>query len=156
MKFANKMWYTCLDEREEKVFFCCQLMNTEDLATFREMAEELMGKEKAEIFVNRVYELSHDSKNIALYTKLSNDEMVKNTWVKELNEKEEDLNRKSEDLDKKSEDLDKKFEDLNKRSDDLNKKSEDLSKKSADLNKEKESLNKDKTVIVKNLITAGF
>lgn len=40
-------------------------MNTEDLATFRERAEELMGKEKAEIFVNRVYELSHDSKNIA-------------------------------------------------------------------------------------------
>ena len=135
MKFANKMWYTCLDEREEKVFLWCQLMNTEDLSTFKERAEKLMGKEKAKIFVDRVYELSHDSKNIALYTKLSNDEMVKNTWVKELNEKEEDLNKKSEDLDKKSEDLDKKSEDLDK---------------------EKESLQQDKATIIRNLLNAGF
>ena len=110
-------------------------MNTEDLSTFKERAEKLMGKEKAKIFVDRVYELSHDSKNIALYTKLSNDEMVKNTWVKELNEKEEDLNKKSEDLDKKSEDLDKKLEDLAK---------------------EKESLQQDKTTIIRNLLNAGF
>ena len=149
MKFANKMWYTCLDEREEKVFLWCQLMNTEDLSTFKERVEKLMGKEKAKIFVDRVYELSHDSKNIALYTKLSNDEMVKNTWVKELNEKEEDLNKKSEDLDKKSEDLDKKSEDLDK-------KSEDLDKKSNDLAKEKESLQQDKTTIIRNLLNAGF
>lgn len=54
--------------------------------------------------------------------------MVKNTWVKELNEKEEDLNKKSEDLDKKS----------------------------AYLSKEKEALNKDKIIIVKNLMKAGF
>ena len=156
MKFANKMWYTCLDEREEKVFLWCQLMNTEDLSTFKERAEKLMGKEKAKIFVDRVYELSHDSKNIALYTKLSNDEMVKNTWVKELNEKEEDLNKKSEDLNKKSEDLNKKSEDLDKKSEDLDKKSEDLDKKSNDLAKEKESLQQDKTAIIRNLLNAGF
>ena len=54
--------------------------------------------------------------------------MVKNTWVKELNEKEEDLNKKSEDLDKKS----------------------------AYLSKEKEALNKDKIIIVKNLMKAVF
>lgn len=36
LSFANKMWHTYLDEREEKVFLWCQLMNTEDLATFRE------------------------------------------------------------------------------------------------------------------------
>ena len=54
-------------------------MNTNDLETFRRKAEEIMSKEEANKLTDRLEELSCDRENIALYTKLTNEEMVFNT-----------------------------------------------------------------------------
>ena len=54
-------------------------MNTNDLEIFKRKAEEIMGKEDAEKLIYRVEELSCDKENIALFTKLSNEEMAFNT-----------------------------------------------------------------------------
>ena len=58
-------------------------MNTNDLGTFKRKAEEIMGKEDAEKLIYRVEELSCDKENIALFTKLSNEEMAFNTRLAE-------------------------------------------------------------------------
>ena len=54
-------------------------MNTNDLETFKRKAEEIMSKEEADKLTDRLEELSCDRENIALYTKLTNEEMVFNT-----------------------------------------------------------------------------
>ena len=54
-------------------------MNTNDLETFKRKAEEIMSKEEANKLTDRLEELSCDRENIALYTKLTNEEMVFNT-----------------------------------------------------------------------------
>ena len=54
-------------------------MNTSDLETFKRKAEEIMSKEEADKLTDRLEELSCDRENIALYTKLTNEEMVFNT-----------------------------------------------------------------------------
>ena len=54
-------------------------MNTKDLETFKRKAEEIMSKEEANKLTDRLEELSCDRENIALYTKLTNEEMVFNT-----------------------------------------------------------------------------
>ena len=58
-------------------------MNTNDLEIFKRKAEEIMGKEDAEKLIYRVEELSCDKENIALFTKLSNEEMAFNTRLAE-------------------------------------------------------------------------
>ena len=58
-------------------------MNTNDLETFKRKAEEIMGKEDAEKLIYRAEELSCDKENIALFTKLSNEEMAFNTRLAE-------------------------------------------------------------------------
>ena len=54
-------------------------MSTNDLETFKRKAEEIMSKEEANKLTDRLEELSCDRENIALYTKLTNEEMVFNT-----------------------------------------------------------------------------
>ena len=54
-------------------------MNTNDLETFKRKAAEIMSKEEADKLTDRLEELSCDRENIALYTKLTNEEMVFNT-----------------------------------------------------------------------------
>ena len=54
-------------------------MSTNDLETFKRKAEEIMSKEEADKLTDRLEELSCDRENIALYTKLTNEEMVFNT-----------------------------------------------------------------------------
>lgn len=58
-------------------------MNTNDLEIFKRKAEEIMGKDDAEKLIYRVEELSCDKENIALFTKLSNEEMAFNTRLAE-------------------------------------------------------------------------
>ena len=87
VNFALDPWYNLRDEREKKAANWCILMSTEDLATFKRKAEEIMSKEEADKLTSRVEELSSDKENIALYTKLTNDEMVFNTRL--MNAKEE-------------------------------------------------------------------
>ena len=65
-------------------------MSTEDLATFKRKAEEIMSKEEADKLTSRVEELSDDKENIALYTKLTNDEMVFNTRLMNASEEAEE------------------------------------------------------------------
>ena len=83
VNFALNPWYNLIDEREKKVANWCILMNTNDLGTFKRKAEEIMGKEDAEKLIYRVEELSCDKENIALFTKLSNEEMAFNTRLAE-------------------------------------------------------------------------
>ena len=87
VNLALDSWYNLRDEREKKAANWCILMSTEDLATFKRKAEEIMSKEEADKLTSRVEELSDDKENIALYTKLTNDEMVFNTRL--MNAKEE-------------------------------------------------------------------
>ena len=54
-------------------------MSTNDLETFKRKAAEIMSKEEADKLTDRLEELSCDRENIALYTKLTNEEMVFNT-----------------------------------------------------------------------------
>ena len=65
-------------------------MSTEDLATFRRKAEEIMSKEEADKLTSHVLELFDDKENIALYTKLTNDEMVFNTRLMNASEEAEE------------------------------------------------------------------
>ena len=58
-------------------------MNTNDLETFKIKAEEIIVKEDAEKLIYRAEELSCDKENIALFTKLSNEEMAFNTRLAE-------------------------------------------------------------------------
>ena len=83
VNFALNPWYNLIDEREKKVANWCILMNTNDLETFKRKAEEIMGKEDAEKLIYRAEELSCDKENIALFTKLSNEEMAFNTRLAE-------------------------------------------------------------------------
>ena len=83
VKYALNSRYNLIDEREKKVANWCILMNTNDLETFKRKAEEIMGKEDAEKLICRVEELSCDKENIALFTKLSNEEMAFNTRLAE-------------------------------------------------------------------------
>lgn len=83
VNFALNPWYNLIDEREKKVANWCILMNTNDLEIFKRKAEEIMGKEDAEKLIYRVEELSCDKENIALFTKLSNEEMAFNTRLAE-------------------------------------------------------------------------
>ena len=83
VNFALNPWYNLIDEREKKVANWCILMNTNDLETFKRKAEEIMGKDDAEKLIYRVEELSCDKENIALFTKLSNEEMAFNTRLAE-------------------------------------------------------------------------
>ena len=69
VNFALNPWYNLIDEREKKVANWCILMNTNDLETFKR--------------IYRVEELSCDKENIALFTKLSNEEMAFNTRLAE-------------------------------------------------------------------------
>ena len=90
VNFALDPWYNLIDEREQKAADWCILMSTEDLATFRRKAEEIMSKEEADKLTSRVLELSDDKENIALYTKLTNDEMVFNTRLMNASEEAEE------------------------------------------------------------------
>ena len=54
-------------------------MSLENLEAFKRKAEEIMSKEEANKLTDRLEELSCDRENIALYTKLTNEEMVFNT-----------------------------------------------------------------------------
>lgn len=83
VNYALNSWYNLVDAREKKVANWCILMNTNDLETFKRKAEEIMGKEDAEKLIYRVEELSCDKENIALFTKLSNEEMTFNTRLAE-------------------------------------------------------------------------
>lgn len=83
VNFALNPWYNLIDEREKKIANWCILMNTNDLEIFKRKAEEIMGKEDAEKLIYRVEELSCDKENIALFTKLSNEEMAFNTRLAE-------------------------------------------------------------------------
>lgn len=83
VNYALNSWYNLVDAREKKVANWCILMNTNDLETFKRKAEEIMGKEDAEKLIYRVEELSCDKENIALFTKLSNEEMTFNTRIAE-------------------------------------------------------------------------
>lgn len=83
VNFALNPWYNLIDEREKKVANWCILMNTNDLETFKRKAEEIMGKEDSEKLIYRAEELSCDKENIALFTKLSNEEMAFNTRLAE-------------------------------------------------------------------------
>ena len=83
VNYALNSWYNLVDAREKKVANWCILMNTNDLETFKRKAEEIMGKEDAEKLIYRVEELSCDKENIALFTKLSNEEMAFNTRLAE-------------------------------------------------------------------------
>ena len=49
-----------------------------------------MSKEEADKLISRVEELSSDKENIALYTKLTNDEMVFNTRLMNASEEAEE------------------------------------------------------------------
>ena len=49
-----------------------------------------MSKEEADRLISRVEELSSDKENIALYTKLTNDEMVFNTRLMNASEEAEE------------------------------------------------------------------
>ena len=79
VNFAFNPWYNLIDEREKKVSDWCALMSLENLEAFKRKAEEIMSKEEADKLACRVEELSCDRENIALYTKLTNEEMVFNT-----------------------------------------------------------------------------
>ena len=79
VNLALNSWYNLIDEREKKVANWCILMSTNDLETFKRKAEEIMSKEEADKLTDRLEELSCDRENIALYTKLTNEEMVFNT-----------------------------------------------------------------------------
>lgn len=87
VNYALNSWYNLVDAREKKVANWCILMNTNDLETFKRKAEEIMGKEDAEKLICRVEELSCDKENIALFTKLSNEEMAFNTRLAEAKKK---------------------------------------------------------------------
>ena len=98
VNFALDPWYNLRDEREKKAADWCILMSTEDLATFRRKAEEIMSKEEADRLISRVEELSSDKENIALYTKLTNDEMVFNTRLMNASEEAEERGSKEKAL----------------------------------------------------------
>lgn len=83
VNYALNSCYNLIDEREKKVANWCILMNTNDLETFKRKAEEIMGKDDAEKLIYRIEELSCDKENIALFTKLSNEEMAFNTRLVE-------------------------------------------------------------------------
>lgn len=83
VNYALNSWYNLIDEREKKAANWCILMNTNDLETFKRKAEEIMGKDDAEKLIYRAEELSCDKENIALFTKLSNEEMAFNTRLAE-------------------------------------------------------------------------
>ena len=87
VNYALNSCYNLIDEREKKVANWCILMNTNDLETFKRKAEEIMGKDDAEKLIYRIEELSCDKENIALFTKLSNEEMAFNTRLAEAKKK---------------------------------------------------------------------
>ena len=66
-------------------------MSLENLEAFKRKAEEIMSKEEADKLACRVEELSCDRENIALYTKLTNEEMVFNTRLANAEEAAEEL-----------------------------------------------------------------
>ena len=90
INFVLDIRFNLRDEREKKAANWCILMSTEDLATFKRKAEEIMSKEEADKLTSRVEELSDDKENIALYTKLTNDEMVFNTRLMNASEEAEE------------------------------------------------------------------
>ena len=65
-------------------------MSLENLEAFKRKAEEIMSKEEADKLTCRVEELSCDRENIALYTKLTNEEMVFNTRLANAEEAAEE------------------------------------------------------------------
>ena len=90
INFVLDIRFNLRDEREKKAANWCILMSTEDLITFKRKAEEIMSKEEADKLTSRVEELSDDKENIALYTKLTNDEMVFNTRLMNASEEAEE------------------------------------------------------------------
>ena len=90
VNFAFNPWYTLIDEREKKVSDWCALMSLENLEAFKRKAEKIMSKEEADKLACRVEELSCDRENIALYTKLTNEEMVFNTRLANAEEAAEE------------------------------------------------------------------
>ena len=65
-------------------------MSLENLEAFKRKAEKIMSKEEADKLACRVEELSCDRENIALYTKLTNEEMVFNTRLANATEAAEE------------------------------------------------------------------
>lgn len=89
MVLGEKLWYT---NRDEKVARWCRLVR---VATMKELKEVIgdgfMGKEVDDKLIEEVNRYSTDNRVIALYTKLSREELEKNTLLKEAKEEGYDL-----------------------------------------------------------------
>ncbi len=81
MELANDACYNCLDEKERKLVVWCNLLETASLKTFETEALKIMNKEETNALKERLEELSNDEENFTLYTELTNEELLRNTYV---------------------------------------------------------------------------
>ena len=81
MELAKDKCYNCVNEKEMKLLAWCNLLESRSLETFQREALKIMNKKETNLLKDRIEELSNDKETIELYTELTNEELIRNTYV---------------------------------------------------------------------------
>ena len=81
MELAKDKCYNCLNEKEMKLLTWCNLLESRSLETFEKEALKIMNKKETNLLKDRIEELSNDKETIELYTELTNEELIRNTYA---------------------------------------------------------------------------
>ena len=81
MELAKDKCYNCLNEKEMKLLTWCNLLESGSLETFEKEALKIMNKKETNLLKDRIEELSNDKETIELYTELTNEELIRNTYA---------------------------------------------------------------------------
>ena len=81
MELAKDKCYNCVNEKEMKLLIWCNLLESRSLETFQREALKIMNKKGTNLLKDRIEELSNDKETIELYTELTNEELIRNTYA---------------------------------------------------------------------------
>ena len=80
---GNELWYT---EPTNKLYSWCKLFLSNNEQELEESREYIMGKEAGDRLDHEVKKMSQDDEMVYLYTKLSREELERNTYIEEAKE----------------------------------------------------------------------